>query len=52
MDNNSKKEKDTFKLAFISNLPPLIPAKSSKEVNKISKFFKKNSEKKENKLYV
>ena len=29
-------------LASIERLPPLIPAKSPKEVNEISKFFKSN----------
>jgi len=32
------------KLASFVKLPPLIPAKSPKEVNEVSKFFKKNSQ--------
>ena len=51
-DNNSKKGKNSIKLASISHLSHLIPAKSSKEVNEISKFFKKNTENKEKKLYA
>ena len=34
------KDKDTNKPASIERLSPPIPAKTSKEVNKISKFFK------------
>jgi len=36
--NNSK---SADKPVSIDRLPPLIPAKSPKEVNKISKYFKK-----------
>jgi len=36
------KGKKPIKPTYISPLPPSIPAKSPKEVNKISKYFKKN----------
>jgi len=36
--NNSK---SADKPVSIDRLPPLIPAKSPKEINKISKYFKK-----------
>jgi len=36
------KEKNKAKPTFISLVPPSIPAKTPKEVNKISKYFKKN----------
>jgi len=51
-DNNSKKGKNSIKLASISHLSHLIPAKSPKEVNEISKFFKKNTENKGEKSYA
>ena len=38
----NNKEKNGPSLANINRLPPPIPAKSPKEVNKISKFFKNN----------
>jgi len=38
--NGKPKDKDNNKLASIERLLPLISAKTSKEVNKISKFFK------------
>jgi len=38
----SNKEKETVKLIFVSPLLPSIPAKLQKEVNEISKYFKKN----------
>ena len=38
--NSKKRENNTDKLASIQKLPPPIPAKSSKEVNEISKFFR------------
>ena len=37
-----KVRKNTVKPTYVSPLPPPILAKISKEVNKISKFFKKN----------
>ena len=40
--NGKKKENITNKPASIKRLPPLIPAKSQKEVNKILKYFKPN----------
>ena len=45
-----KKDKDVDKLAAVSVLPPPILAKSPKEVVKISKFFKKNPDKKNHML--
>ena len=52
--NNTKKDKDlnVNKPVSISRLPPPIPAKSPKEINEISKYFKKNIEKKTKKLYA
>ena len=53
--SNIKKSKDsnTNKSASISRLPPSILAKSSKEINEISKYFKNNIEKKDQKkLYA
>jgi len=38
----NNKSKETVKPIYISPLPPPIPAKISKEVNEISKFFKKS----------
>ena len=43
-DNNSK---STDKPVSIDRLLPLISVKSPKEVNKISKYFKKNNQSKE-----
>jgi len=37
---------------YISTLPPPIPAKSPKEVNEISKYFKKNSVSTQKKSYI
>ena len=51
--NNNKKGNDLNKLASISKLPSPILAKSPKEINEISKYFKKNIGKKETKkLYT
>jgi len=50
--NTSKKDKVAAKLASISSLPPLIPVKSPKEINTISKYFKKSSKNKEKKSYA
>jgi len=47
--NKSKSSKDTDKPATFNKLSSLIPAKSSKKVNEISKFFKKNMQKNEKK---
>jgi len=47
-----KKSKVTAKPALILSLPPLIPAKPSKKVNTISKYFKKLSKNKGKKLYA
>ena len=43
------KELNANKPASLSKPPLPIPAKSPKEVNKISKFFKKNTEKRDQK---
>jgi len=52
--SNIKKDKEsnTNEPASISKLPPSILAKSPKEVNKISKYFKKNIKKKDQKNYM
>ena len=39
----SLKGKEMVKPTFVSSLPPSIPAKLQKEVNEISKYFKKNT---------
>ena len=46
------KEKNIVKPSYILVLPPPIPAKSPKKVNKISKFFKKNLISKKKKSYT
>ena len=46
------KGKDIIKPTFVSAIPPHIPAKSPKEVKKISKFFKKIKKPAMNKLYA
>ena len=38
----NKKGNNPDKLSYVSRLPPPIPAKSPKEMNKLSKYFKKN----------
>jgi len=40
------------KLTFVSPVPPSIPAKTPREVNEISKYFKKNSSLPQKKSYV
>jgi len=45
--NNSK---SADKPVSIDRLPPLISAKSPKEVNKISKYFKKNNQSKKRQI--
>jgi len=49
---SSKKGKDIDKLAAVSVFPPPILAKFPKKVVEISKFFKKNLDNKEIKLYT
>jgi len=44
--SKGKNSKSPDKLVSIDRLSPLILAKSSKEVNKISKYFKKNNQSK------
>lgn len=51
-DITLKKGKKAEKLASVSVIPPLISAKSPKEVIEISKFFKKISDNKGKKSYV
>ena len=41
-NTNNSKGKNKVNSSYVFVLPPSIPAKSLKEVNKISKFFKKN----------
>ena len=36
------RDKEVAKLTYVSPLPPLILVKSPKEINEISKYFKKN----------
>ena len=48
----SSKGKETVKSTFISSLLPPILAKSQKEINKISKYFKKNNTTLPNKSYT
>ena len=48
----SVKGKETVKPTFISTLLPPIPAKSQKEVNEISKFFKKTNSSTLTKFYA
>jgi len=40
---STPKGKNTGNSSYISSLSPPIPVKSAKEVNKISKYFKKNA---------
>jgi len=48
----NNKGKEIVKPTFISSLSPLIPAKSQKEVNELSKYFKKNTNIPQKKLYM
>jgi len=48
----SLKGKEMVKPTFVSSLLPPIPAKSQKEVNKISKYFKKNTKASPSKSYM
>ena len=48
----NNKGKKIVKLIFVSSLPPLIPAKSQKEVNELSKYFKKNTNILQKKSYI
>jgi len=41
--NINNKEKEMVKPTFISPISPPIPAKTQKEVNKLLKYFKKNT---------
>jgi len=46
------KEKETIKSIFVLTFSPLILAKSQKEVNEISKYFKKNNNSPQKKSYT
>jgi len=48
----SLKGKEMVKPTFVSSLPPPILAKSQKEVNEISKYFKKNTKASLSKSYM
>ena len=48
----NNKEKEIVKPTFISPLSPPIPAKLPKEVNKISRYFKKNEKQPQKKSYA
>jgi len=50
--NTNTKEKVTVKPTFVSSVPPPIPAKTPREVNEISKYFKKNSSPPQKKSYA
>ena len=49
---SNSKGKNIVKLASISSISSLIPAKSLKEINEISKYFKKNPAIQQKKLYA
>jgi len=49
---NNNKSKEIVKSTFISLISPLIPAKLQKEVNELSKYFKKNTNSQQKKLYA
>jgi len=49
---NNNKGKEIVKPIFISSIPSPIPAKSQKEVNELSKYFKKNTNSQQKKLYT
>ena len=49
---NNNKGKEIVKPTFISSIPSLIPAKSQKEVNELTKYFKKNTNSQQKKSYV
>ena len=49
---NNNKGKEIVKPTFIFSIPSLIPAKSQKKVNELSKYFKKNTNSQEKKSYT
>ena len=49
---SNNKGKETLKPIFVLSLPPSILAKSPKEVNTISKYFKKNNKQLQKKSYA
>ena len=48
----NSKGKNIVNHSYVSSFPPPISAKSAKEVNEISKFFKKNNNTNQKKLYA
>ena len=50
--NINNKDKEMVKPTFISFILSPIPAKSQKEVNKLSKYFKKNTSSQQKKSYA
>jgi len=50
--NSNNKGKETVKPIFISPIPPTILAKTQKEVNELSKYFKKNTNLQQKKSYA
>ena len=48
----TNKVKETAKSTFILALPPPIPAKLPKKINKLSKYFKKNKKQEQKKSYA
>jgi len=50
--SNNNKEKEVVKPIFISPIPPPIPAKLQKEVNELSKYFKKKTNTQQKKSYA
>ena len=49
---NNNKDKEVVKPTFIFSIPLPIPAKSQKEVIKLSKYFKENTNFQQKKLYA
>ena len=49
---NNNEGKKIVKPTFISSIPPLVSAKSQREVNELSKYFKKNINSQQKKLYA
>jgi len=49
---NNNKGKEIVKPTLISLIPSLIPAKLQKEVNELSKYFKKNTNSQQKKSYA
>ena len=49
---NNNKNKEIVKPTFIFSISPLIPDKLQKKVNELSKYFKKNTNSQQKKLYA